>query len=137
MALTAISLDIGTKRIGVAVASLITRFPRPLTTLTNDEDIVASIRQVIETEDAGIVVAGLPRGLDGQETAQTSYAREFVAKLQADISLPFFFQDEALTSVRAEQELKARGGSYERSAIDALAAVYILEDYLEEAARTL
>ena len=137
MALTAISLDIGTKRIGVAVASLITRFPRPLTTLTNDDDIVASIRQVIETEDAGIVVAGLPRGLDGQETAQTSYAREFVAKLQADISLPFFFQDEALTSVRAEQELKARGGSYEKSAIDALAAVYILEDYLEEAARTL
>jgi putative Holliday junction resolvase len=137
MALTAIALDIGTKRIGVAAASLITRFPHPLTTLTNNDEIVASIRQVIVNEEAGIIVAGLPRGLDGQETAQTAYVRDFVKKLRAEIDLPFFFQDEALTSVRAEQELKARGGNYEKSAIDALAAVYILEDYLEETARTI
>lgn len=137
MSLTAISLDIGTKRIGVAVASLITRFPRPLTTLINDEHIVASIQQVIETEQASVIVAGLPRSLTGQETAQTVYVRDFVARLQSDIALPFFFQDEALTSVRAEEELKARGGNYDKGAIDALAAVYILEDYLEEEAQRL
>jgi len=90
------------------------------------------LRQICSQEQVDLLVIGLPRGLNGQETQQTVAARTYGEKLAADLNLPVAWQDEAVTSVQAEQELIKRGKPYQKGDIDALAATYILEDYLHE-----
>lgn len=127
-----LSLDVGEKRVGIAVASLTARLPRPLTTLDRKDDFFRALKQVVEAQDAGIMVVGLPRGLSGQATGQTASTEAFVVQLQERFDLPIHLQDEALTSRKAEAELQKRGKIYSRGDIDALAATYILEDFLAE-----
>lgn len=127
---TILALDVGTVRIGVAVASLHTRLPKPLITLANDENLTQKLQQLIESEHITTIVVGLPRGLDGQDTSQTEYVRQFLKILQMTFTLPTVVQDEALSSLRARTELESRGKAYEKGDIDALAATFILEDYL-------
>lgn len=130
---TILALDVGGKRIGVAVASRAAGIASPLTTLAHSDSIIKDIQTVIVHEAADTVVVGLPRGLDGQSTAQTAEVEAFAEQLRQAITQPVHFQDEALTSQKAESELQARGKDYRREDIDALAATYILEDYLAEA----
>jgi putative Holliday junction resolvase len=125
-----IALDYGEKRIGVAIASSVARLARPLTTLANDEHLMTSLKDLINNENVGQIVVGYPRGLDGQETNQTRVVDQFVSSLGA-LELPVQTQDESLTSVHAETELNKRKKDYSKADIDALAATYILEDYLE------
>lgn len=129
---TLIALDVGAARIGVASANNIARIASPLVTVRHDANVMNELRSILDAESASALVIGLPRGLNGQETAQTQVVRDFVAGLQKHIDLPLFFQDEALTSRKAEDELQSRGKPYEKGDIDALAATYILEDYLQE-----
>jgi putative transcription antitermination factor YqgF len=68
--------------------------------------------------------------MEGQSTAQTESTLRFTKTLQEHFDLPIDMQDEALTSVRAEEELQERGKAYSPGDIDALAATYILEDWL-------
>jgi putative Holliday junction resolvase len=124
-----LALDVGGKRIGVAIASSAVRIARPLTTLDAETDVDTQLEQLIVAESVKALVVGLPRGLDGQETAQTASVRQFVNSLQR-LSLPIHFQDEALTSQKAKAELEGRGKPYAKGDIDALAATYILDDYL-------
>jgi putative Holliday junction resolvase len=86
---------------------------------------------VTEQGAVGLVI-GLPRGLDGQETAQTRAVREFAEQLKPAVQLPYYWQDEAVTSRQAEEELKSRGKPYQKGDIDALSATYILEDFLRD-----
>lgn len=127
-----LALDVGGVRIGVAAADAQLRFANPLITLTNDETIWNRLAALIQEHDVQHIVVGLPRGLQGQETAQTSICREFAEKLSERLKVAVSMQDEAATSVKAEAELRERGKPYEKSDIDALAATYILEDYLQE-----
>ena len=127
MASNILSLDVGERRVGVAMANVVARFANPLTTLNNSDDIWLDIAKLIADHDIETVVVGLPRNLSGDDTAQTRYARAFAEKING---VKIAFQDEALTSVKAEDELKIRGKPYEKGDIDALAATYILEDYL-------
>lgn len=125
-----LALDVGSKRVGLAVASMEARLPRPLTTLLRGENFFKELKEVIRQEAVTDLIVGLPRGLDGQSTEQTAEIERFSAQLQAEIDLPVHFQDEAVTSKQAEDELQSRGKTYEKSDIDALAATYILEDWL-------
>lgn len=127
-----LALDVGTVRIGLAIAMLDSRFARPLITLANSENFTEQLLKIIKDEAVGELIVGLPRGLDGQETAQTSYVRTFTATIESVTKIPCHFQDEALSSVRAKTELQTRGKDYSKAAVDALAATYILEDYLGE-----
>jgi putative Holliday junction resolvase len=127
-----LSLDVGTKRIGVAVASLSARLARPLTTLTNDDAFYDSLASIIAQELVGALVVGYPRGLQGQSTAQTATIEAFAESLKSQYDMPVYFQDEALTSHMAEKELELRGKPYMKGDVDALAATYILEDFLNE-----
>lgn len=128
---TIIALDVGTKRIGVAIASMSTKFARPLVTLEHSDIIWSELNKLVEQYEVGAIVVGLPRGLEGQETAQTKKTEVFMQELRANVGLPVHSTDEAVTSVQAEAELKQRGKPYEKGDIDALAATYILEDYLK------
>lgn len=127
-----LGLDVGEKRIGVARAHLDAPFPGPLTTLENPDEFLTDIVRLVAQEGAAALVIGLPRGLNGQETAQTAWVRDFVARLQPQLDIPVYWRDEAVTSVRAEAELRGRGKPYQKADIDALAAVYILEDYIKD-----
>jgi putative Holliday junction resolvase len=124
-----LALDVGEKRIGVAIANSIARLARPLTTLPHDDNIFATLEKLIADESVSVVVVGLPRNLSGEDTDQTAYVRQFTEKLRHDM---IRFQDEALTSKKAEMELRQRGKPYAKGDIDALAATYILEDYLQQ-----
>jgi len=129
---TILALDVGAKRIGVARAHLEAAFPRPLMTLDNPKSFVADIVRLVDSENAAAVVIGLPRGMQGQETAQTAAVQEFGGILAGQLAVPLHWTDEAVTSEKAEAELKRRGKPYVKGDIDALAATYILEDYLRE-----
>jgi putative Holliday junction resolvase len=127
-----LGLDVGDRRIGVAVASLAARLPRPLTTLIRDNGFFDALQAVIAAEHVETLVVGFPRGLSGQHTAQTAAIEAFTDELRQHCELPVHLQDESVTSKQAEAELEARGKAYTRPDIDALAATYILEDFLAE-----
>jgi putative Holliday junction resolvase len=100
--------------------------------MPNDSSTAEALRKLCEREGVVEIVIGLPRGLEGQDTAQTAVARSAGMELARQLDLPTSWQDEALTSAQAEAELKSRGKPYAKGDIDALAATYILEDYLRE-----
>ena len=127
-----LALDVGERRIGVALASLHARLASPFTTLVRSEATVRDIQDLIDAHQAIALVVGLPRGLDGQHTAQTMAVEEFKAALEQAVSVPVYWQDEALTSRQAEAELRARGKAYKKEDIDALSATYILEDFMRD-----
>jgi putative Holliday junction resolvase len=129
-----LALDVGTKRIGVASASLAARIAAPLLTLKVSDEVLQDIDSIILAEDAVAVVVGLPRDINGNETAQTAHTRNFAHKLKQQTQVPIHFQDEALTSVKAQKELAVqskKAAKSRNSDIDSLAATYILEDFLE------
>lgn len=128
-----LGLDVGNERVGVAMAYADVNVPVTVTTLQrSDPDFWDRLAALIKQYDIGAVVVGLPRGLNGQETAQTATVREFGRELNGFINLPIYWQDEALTSVKAEAELRSNSRqSYQKADIDALAACYILEDYIQ------
>jgi putative Holliday junction resolvase len=125
-----LALDVGEKRIGAAIASSVARLTRPLQVIQNSEKVWDDLSKLIHNENVGIVVVGLPRSLEGKDTVQTVYARDFAKKLAQSSGIEVVLQDEALTSQQAEGELRASRRAYEKSDIDTLAATYILEDYL-------
>ncbi len=130
MASNILALDVGGTRIGLAVASTIARIAHPFLTILNSDTVIDDLRDVIKREAIDILVVGLPRNLEGQETAQTAVARAFAEQL-AVLGLPLHLQDEAATSVKAKAELESRGKPYLKGDIDALAATYILDDFLQ------
>jgi putative Holliday junction resolvase len=127
-----LALDVGTKRIGVAASDVQARFARPLTTLIASEATPQELQDLISRHGAIGLVIGLPRGLEGQETAQTKVVRDFAEDLKTHVQLPYYWQDEAVTSRQAEEELERRGKPYKKGDIDALSATYILEDFLRD-----
>ena len=127
-----LGLDVGAKRVGVSIASLAARLPRPLTTLNWDDYFYEDLNKIIVREAVSALVIGLPRGLEGQQTTQTYAIHTFTEELREHIELPIHMQDEALTSRQAKEELEARGKSYKKADIDALAATYILQDFLND-----
>ncbi len=125
-----LALDVGEKRIGVAVAQLSSMLPRPLKTVRHTDQILHDLVALVHEQRAVAVVIGLPRGLEGQETPQTKRVEMFGRELEQHLSIPIYWQDEAVTSKQAEAELVARGKPYDKGDIDSLAATYILEDFL-------
>lgn len=127
-----LGLDVGEKRVGVAMVRAEVRVPVTLDTLDREAtDFWHQLIEITKQNNIGEVVIGLPRGLDGQETAQTALVRAFGQELTSHITLPAHWQDEALTSVQARNVLDASGKPYQKGDIDALAASIILTDYLD------
>ncbi len=126
-----VALDVGDKRIGIAHTPPGTTIAMPLTTLHNDREIWSVLKHLINQQNVAILVVGLPRGMDGQETKQTQKIREFAATLESQLQVPVHLQDEAATSIKAREALDQSGKPYEKEAIDALAASYILQDFID------
>jgi putative Holliday junction resolvase len=125
-----LGLDVGSVRIGVALARSDVRIAQPLTTIDNTDRVYDVIRGLVSEHGVAAIVVGWPRGMQGQVTEQTKFAEAFVEALRQQVRLPVYLQDEALTSQKAETELRNRNKPFEKSDVDALAATYILDDYL-------
>ncbi|MBQ6149473.1 endolytic transglycosylase MltG [Candidatus Saccharibacteria bacterium] len=127
-----IGLDIGTKRIGVARADSTTRIAVPSGFINVDGTEWAEIEKLAKLYSTNWFVLGLPRSNEGNETQQSQYVRSFAKELLKRIpDAKIRFQDESLTSVEAEERLKARKKNYEKGEIDSEAATIILQDFLE------
>ena len=127
---TIVSLDVGEKRIGVAVSDDMVRIAVPYTTIEVNGNELVKIAELVVQQDARLIVVGYPRNQQGETTAQTRYVENF-AELLKDFGPNIVFQDESLTSVIAEQRLIAQKKPYTKGDIDAQAAAIILQDYLE------
>ena len=126
-----LALDIGEKRVGVALAEAPIYLAHPIATLNASDDLPGSVQSLIKERDIVKVVVGYPRNQEGSETKQTALIETVVKGLNLPGSVELAWQDESLTSVKAKEELEARGKRFEKSEVDALAATYILEDYLK------
>lgn len=124
-----LGLDIGTARIGVAIADDRMRIPVPQGVIEVDGHEMDALRTLITEQAISTVVVGYPRNQSGEATEQTKLVESVVEPLKSYVDVQF--QDESLTSVLAEKRLKARNKPYSKGDIDAEAAVIILEDYLE------
>ncbi len=134
-----LALDIGVKRIGIAFADTKVRIAIPRGMIPVDGEELATIAKNYRLEKAELIVAGLPRNNQGEETQQTQYVRDFIQKLQTYFTeqektqLLVRFQDESLTSVMAEARFGNNISRNDRAAgkVDAEAAAIILQDFIE------
>jgi putative Holliday junction resolvase len=140
-----VGIDLGERRIGVAVSDASGTLARPLKTIergTSDADAVERLHAIIAelaTEDeVGSVVVGLPTRLDGSPNRQTQRTTLMVALLSARLTVPVFTYDERLSSREAEERLSIREKDWRKrkARLDAAAAAVILQDYLDARALT-
>jgi putative Holliday junction resolvase len=135
-------LDVGERRIGVAISDATATLARPVGVLqTSGLDGDAVERAVAElarlaAEDDGLVslVVGLPRRLDGSPSDMTPRVEAFAAAVHDRTSLPVILQDERLSSHEAESRLAVREKDWRarKKRLDAAAAAVILQDYLDQ-----
>lgn len=126
-----LGLDVGTKRIGVAVGDSVARIAQPVATLEANERTAQALHAYIHDLDVTDIVVGRPRNQSGATTAQTELVEAFVAEVFSAEQPTLHWQDESVTSVMAEERLQARKKPYTKADIDAEAAVIILQDFLE------
>lgn len=126
-----LSLDVGERRIGVALAQSDVKLAVPLTTIVVDGQELTVIASLVAQHSITRLVLGYPRNQAGEATQQTQYVEDFAARLGRVVDCPIVYQDESLTSVVAEERLRSRGRPYDKADIDAEAAAILLQDYLE------
>ena len=124
-----LAIDVGERRVGVAIANSLARLSSPLTTLINNDNLHELIKELVEKNNITELVIGLPRNLNGYDTKQTEYVRNFSKQLE-NLNLPIYLEDEALSSVRAKDMLEKSKKNYSKADVDSQAACYILDDFM-------
>lgn len=134
-----IALDLGTKRIGVAVCDEMRITVRPLFTLNRIgwKKLLLQIKDILAEYDAAALVLGLPYNFDGSESEMTTEARRLARNFSLSLDVPIFLQDERATSYEARGNLWKSGASEKevRAKVDSEAAAIILSDFLDRIAR--
>ena len=140
-----VGIDLGERRIGVAVSDPSGTLARPLKTIergASDVDAVerlhAMIAELTAEDEVGSVVVGMPTRLDGSPNRQTQRIGTMVTLLAARLAVPVFTQDERLSSREAEERLSLHEKDWRKrkAKLDAAAAAVILQDYLDAQALT-
>src|SRR5262245_16989739 len=135
-----LGVDVGERRIGLAISDRSRTLARPLTTLriANPRDAVDRVAETIASlraEDDGLdaVVVGMPVKLDGSASTATVRTVEFVEALRSRVPIDIVTEDERLTSHEAERRLALRERDWRKrkAKLDAAAAAIILQDYLD------
>jgi putative holliday junction resolvase len=130
-----LGLDVGTRRIGVAVSDLLGITAQGLDTVQrrNKRYDLQHLARVIRDYNVSEIVVGLPRRLSGTDSAQTEKVLAFVEDLKKRFPLPIHLWDERLTSVQANRLLKEAELSIEKraAAVDRIAAMLILQSFMD------
>jgi putative Holliday junction resolvase len=130
-----LGLDIGDRRIGVALSDPQGILASPLTVINRREESldIEAIADIINRQQVGQVIVGLPLSLDGGLGQQAEKVRDFARKLGEQVEVPIDFRDERLTTVLAERLVQASGSKKAKKlGHDAQAAAIILQGYLDE-----
>jgi putative holliday junction resolvase len=135
-----LAVDVGARRVGLAISDVSRTLARPLETIAVSgeadavERVARRIAQLNSDEDAlAMIVVGLPTSLDGAPTPQTARVTTFIARLAKRTPLPIATEDERLTSREAESRLAVRQKDWRKrkAQIDAVAAAVFLQDFLD------
>ena len=134
-----LGIDMGRRRVGLAISDPTATLARPLATLTIEgtsalNRVVNEVERLsAEADGLGAVVVGLPARLDGSATEQTAEVAAFITQLRTRITIPVHQEDERLTSREAESRLARRERDWRKrkAQLDAAAAAIILQDYLD------
>lgn len=128
------SLDIGEKRIGVALSDTDARIASPLTVFPGPlSAALSALRRVVEDYEIGLILIGLPLTFAGEEGPQALSVRNEAAILGPEFGLPVIFADERLSSTEARRSMGSAGLSdrEQRGKVDMVAAAIILQTYLD------
>lgn len=127
-----LAVDLGSKRVGIAVCDELRLTVRPVATIErpNWKALLRRISEQIQAFEARGLVIGLPLNMDGSEGATAAETRRVAAKFAMSLKVPVYLQDERLTS----EEAKSRLGLIQKGAgeIDSEAAAIILQDFIEQ-----
>jgi putative holliday junction resolvase len=130
-----LALDLGKRRIGLALSDELGLTAQGLPTLerTKIREDLARLSELASEKNVSLLLIGNPMHMSGREGRQAEHARDFGARLQTATGLPVQFWDERLTTVEAQRVLRESGVSIEKRAraVDRLAAVILLESYLD------
>jgi putative Holliday junction resolvase len=134
-----LGLDLGAKRIGLAISDPSRTLARPLATLSvSDDNALESVLREVErlsAEDDGLsaIVVGVPRRMDGSESDASAAAIAFITALGTHTAIPVVAEDERMSSREAESRLAVneRDWRKRKRRLDAAAAAVILQDYLD------
>jgi putative Holliday junction resolvase len=130
-----LGLDVGTKTVGLALSDVTRSVATPYSTLrrTKFTEDAKAILEVVEKNQVGGLVIGLPLNLDGSEGPRAQSTRAFARNLAARSELPIVFWDERLSTAAVERHLIEADASRKRRAevIDRMAAAYILQGALD------
>jgi putative Holliday junction resolvase len=133
------ALDVGRKRIGLAVSDALGLTAQGMDTLQrrSPKDDIERICRLARERKVTMFLVGLPLHMSGDESEMAAFVRQFATKLEAAAGIAVRYQDERLTSVEAESRMQEQGLSLQRmlkekrkGAVDRMAAVILLEDYL-------
>ena len=133
----ALGIDLGEKRIGIAVSDSNGKVATPIQVLvrskSNKQDH-NKINELVNEWEAEIVVVGMPYSLNGSKGSAARLVEKEVEKLSDSISVPVTIQDERLTTVMAAKELDVQGlnSKKQRGVIDQVAASVILQSWLDD-----
>ena len=129
-------LDIGNKRIGIAVSDPFNTYSLPVETYNrkNLKTDLEKIASYVKEKSATALVCGLPVNFDGTPSVQTTRAQFFIDKLKEKLNVEIFTIDERCTTCEAEEVLISQGKSREerKQFVDSLAAASILQSFLNE-----
>ncbi len=136
-----LALDVGSRRIGVAISDEGGQFAMPLTTIAtrSRQHAVQQIAVLVAEREVDEVVVGLPLSLNGERGPQARLTETFAHLLETAISPPITLFDERLTTVVADQMLRDMGvpADKRKARVDEMAAMIILQDYLDHTRRNL
>ena len=131
-----LGLDIGTKRIGLAMSDPLLITAQPFDTISRkpERDALERITDIIKTYNVKKIVAGLPLMMNGDYGQQAQDCEEFTKKLEQKTNISVILVDERLTSFEAEEILKKQGVKYtkDKGKVDMIAASIILQEYLDQ-----
>jgi len=130
------AIDLGSKRVGVAVSDELRMTVTPLERIERRswKDLLRRAAALIEDYDARALVIGLPLSLDGEENSAAQEAKRIAENFRKSLNVPVFLQDERLTTAAAESELRASGvkATEVEKRIDSESAAIILRDFIAE-----
>ena len=137
-----LALDVGERRVGIAIGDPTGTVARPLQALVRGsrEEDFAAITALVAEHDVGLVVVGQPLSLDGTEGPQARRVARYAEALAAMLPVPVVAWDERFTTVAAEDILRQNRRQKKRQArtrgeVDSIAAAVILQGYLDSASR--
>lgn len=133
-----LALDVGKRRIGLAISDGLGLTAQGMPTLerTTIREDLARLAELTAEREVRLFLIGDPLHMSGDQSRQAQYIRDFAARLTERTGIPVKFWDERLTTVQAHRVLRESGISIEKraKAIDRLAAVILLESYLDSRA---